>query len=50
LRAHQAATGRKLESFMTAGYLDTLVYALYDRIPALCYGRSPATFTVWIRA
>jgi acetylornithine deacetylase len=37
-RAHQAATGRKLESFMTAGYLDARVYALYDRIPALCYG------------
>ena len=37
-RAHEAATGRKLESFMTAGYLDTRVYALYDRIPALCYG------------
>jgi acetylornithine deacetylase len=36
--AHEAATGRKLESFMTAGYLDTRVYALYDRIPALCYG------------
>lgn len=37
-RAHEAATGRKLESFMTAGYLDTRVYALYDNIPALCYG------------
>ncbi|MDB5558833.1 MAG: acetylornithine deacetylase/succinyl-diaminopimelate desuccinylase [Enterovirga sp.] len=36
--AHKAATGRELESFMTAGYLDTRVYALYDRIPALCYG------------
>lgn len=23
---------------MTAGYLDTRVYALYDKIPALCYG------------
>jgi acetylornithine deacetylase len=23
---------------MTAGYLDTRVYGLYDRIPALCYG------------
>ena len=23
---------------MTPGYLDTRVYALYDRIPALCYG------------
>ena len=37
-RAHKGATGRTLESFMTAGYLDTRVYALYDRIPALCYG------------
>lgn len=36
--AHEAATGSKLESFMTAGYLDTRVYALYDKIPALCYG------------
>ena len=23
---------------MTAGYLDARVYALYDNIPALCYG------------
>ncbi len=37
-RAHEAATGGPLRSFMTAGYLDTRVYALYDRIPALCYG------------
>ncbi len=37
-RAHTAATGKPLESFMTAGYLDTRVYALYDKIPALCYG------------
>jgi acetylornithine deacetylase len=37
-RAHEIATGRKLESFMTAGYLDTRVYALYDQVPALCYG------------
>jgi acetylornithine deacetylase len=37
-RAHEAATGKRLESFMTAGYLDTRVYALYDKIPALCYG------------
>ncbi|BCM82296.1 ArgE/DapE family deacylase [Methylobacterium indicum] len=37
-RAHEAATGRALESFMTAGYLDTRVHALYDRVPALCYG------------
>jgi acetylornithine deacetylase len=36
--AHRAATGKELESFMTAGYLDTRVYALYDKIPALCYG------------
>ncbi|RKF14020.1 ArgE/DapE family deacylase [Roseovarius spongiae] len=37
-RAHEAAAGAPLESFMTAGYLDTRVYALYNRIPALCYG------------
>jgi len=37
-RAHEAATGEPLKSFMTAGYIDTRVYALYDRIPALCYG------------
>jgi acetylornithine deacetylase len=36
--AHRAATGSELQSFMTAGYLDTRVYALYDRVPALCYG------------
>ncbi|MDX2202340.1 MAG: ArgE/DapE family deacylase [Hyphomicrobiaceae bacterium] len=36
--AHEAATGAKLESFMTAGYLDTRVHALYDKVPALCYG------------
>lgn len=36
--AHQTAFARPLESFITAGYLDTRVYALYDRIPALCYG------------
>ncbi|MBA2398341.1 MAG: ArgE/DapE family deacylase [Bradyrhizobium sp.] len=36
--AHRVATGKPLQSFMTAGYLDTRVYALYDRIPALCYG------------
>ena len=38
--AHRAATGRELETFMTAAYLDARVYALYDRIPTLCYGPS----------
>ncbi len=37
-QAHEAATGTALKSFMTAGYLDTRVHALYDRVPALCYG------------
>jgi acetylornithine deacetylase len=37
-RAHQTAVGTPLQSFMTAGYLDARVHALYDRIPALCYG------------
>ena len=37
-RAHKHATGSDLKSFMTAGYLDTRVHVLYDKIPALCYG------------
>ncbi|MDN5785553.1 ArgE/DapE family deacylase [Pseudorhodobacter sp.] len=37
-RAHEMAIGAPLKSFMTAGYLDTRVYALYNNIPALCYG------------
>ncbi|WP_138935891.1 ArgE/DapE family deacylase [Roseovarius arcticus] len=37
-RAHEAAIGAPMKSFMTAGYLDTRVYALYNDIPALCYG------------
>jgi acetylornithine deacetylase len=36
--AHRVATGKPLESFVTPGYLDTRVNALYDRVPALCYG------------
>ena len=38
--AHEAVFARPLESFMTAGYLDARVYALYDKVPALCYGPS----------
>jgi acetylornithine deacetylase len=37
-RAHEAAIGAPLQSFMTPSYLDTRVYALYNKIPALCYG------------
>jgi acetylornithine deacetylase len=37
-RAHQAAIGSPLKSFMTAAYLDARVHALYDKVPALCYG------------
>lgn len=37
-QAHEMAFGAPLESFTTAGYLDARVFALYDRIPALCYG------------
>ncbi len=36
--AHRIATGEALRTFMSAAYLDARVYALYDRIPALCYG------------
>lgn len=37
-RAHAGATGEALRSFMSPCYLDARVYALYDRIPTLCYG------------
>ena len=37
-RSHREVTGKQLETFVTAGYLDTRVYSLYDHIPALCYG------------
>ncbi len=37
-RAHEAAIGAPLQSFMTPSYLDARVYALYNQIPALCYG------------
>ncbi len=39
-RAHKAATGRDLKSSTMPAYLDARVYALYDKIPALCYGPS----------
>ncbi|MCJ2055194.1 ArgE/DapE family deacylase [Methylobacterium sp. J-048] len=39
-RAHARATGATLQSFMSPCYLDTRVHALYDRVPALCYGPS----------
>ena len=37
-RAHLAATGATLESAVSTAYLDARVYALYDKIPTLCYG------------
>ena len=37
-QAHDMAFGQPLQSFMTASYLDARVYALYNKIPALCYG------------
>ncbi len=37
-RAHAAAIGKPLRAETTLAYLDTRVYALYDRVPALCYG------------
>ncbi|MFX0542255.1 ArgE/DapE family deacylase [Roseovarius sp. S4756] len=37
-RAHEAAIGAPLKSFMTPSYLDSRVYALYNQIPSLCYG------------
>ncbi|MFT6943459.1 MAG: acetylornithine deacetylase [Yoonia sp.] len=37
-QAHDMAIGQPLQSFMTASYLDARVYALYNKIPSLCYG------------
>lgn len=37
-RAHAAAYGSSLESFITAGYLDGRVFMLYDDCPCLVYG------------
>lgn len=37
-RAHARAIGSPLQSFTSPSYLDTRVHALYDRVPALCYG------------
>ncbi len=36
--AHLAAIGKPLEDLLTPAYLDARVYALYDKIPTLCYG------------
>ena len=37
-RAHRTATGETLQDAVSTAYLDARVYALYDRIPTLCYG------------
>ncbi len=37
-RAHEAAFGEPLKAITTPAYLDARVYALYNRIPTLCYG------------
>lgn len=37
-RAHLAAHGRDLESFVTPGYLDGRVFVIYQGIPCLVYG------------
>jgi acetylornithine deacetylase len=37
-QAHETSTGKVLKTFMTPGYLNTRVYALYDKIASLCYG------------
>ena len=36
--AHRRATGEPLDTLVTPAYLDTRVHALYDEVPALCYG------------
>ena len=37
-RAHETAMRAPLRAAVSLAYLDTRVYALYDRVPALCYG------------
>ncbi|HMM07701.1 MAG TPA: ArgE/DapE family deacylase [Paracoccus solventivorans] len=37
-RAHENAFGAPLETLTTPAYLDARVYALYNRVPTLCYG------------
>ncbi|MDP4024744.1 ArgE/DapE family deacylase [Methylobacterium sp. NEAU 140] len=37
-RAHARVFGAPLQSFMSPSYLDTRVHALYEGVPALCYG------------
>ena len=36
--AHRRATGAELTSTLQPCYLDTRVHALYEQVPALCYG------------
>ncbi|TXM55186.1 ArgE/DapE family deacylase [Methylobacterium sp. WL120] len=36
--AHRRATGAELTGIMAPCYLDTRVHALYEQVPALCYG------------
>ena len=37
-QAHRSSTGEALQSFVTPGYLDARVHALYEHVPTLCYG------------
>lgn len=37
-KSHEAAFGAPMESFTTPAYIDARVYALYAKIPTLCYG------------
>ena len=39
-QAHLLAFGKPLETVVTPAYLDARVYALFDKISALCYGPS----------
>jgi acetylornithine deacetylase len=36
--AHKKATGSELESITMPAYLDTRIFSLFQKIPALCYG------------
>ncbi len=37
-RAHERVFGEPLQAAVVPAYLDARVYALYDKIPTLCYG------------
>ena len=39
-KAHKTATGEELKTGFSGAYLDARVHSLYDKIPALSYGKN----------